>query len=65
MKIIREECEMTGSKPPVPVFLDPVCKKPVKKECQIISDFEGEQYRFCSEDCKRYFDLEPEKYTRK
>jgi YHS domain-containing protein len=43
---------------------DPVCKMEVKDECRIVSNYKGEEYQFCSEDCKQAFELDPEKYIK-
>jgi YHS domain-containing protein len=44
---------------------DPVCHMKVdRKKCQLVSIHMGKEYRFCSSDCKRAFDLDPGKYTR-
>ena len=44
------------------VELDPVCKMKVRNESKIISNYKGNEYRFCSEDCRKAFELDPEKY---
>ena len=44
---------------------DPVCQMKVdRKKCQLVSTHMGKEYRFCSPDCKRAFDIAPEKYTK-
>ena len=45
---------------------DPVCNMKVdesKAKCR--STYQGKNYYFCSEDCKKAFDLRPEKYVEK
>ena len=44
---------------------DPVCGMEIDEEkCPFTSTYGGKQYRFCSADCKKAFELEPEKYTK-
>ena len=40
---------------------DPVCKMRVDKK-ETFSEYKGEKYYFCSENCKKKFDAEAEKY---
>ena len=43
--------------------LDPVCKmevNPASAEAQ--SEYEGQTFYFCSTECKRKFDTEPQRY---
>ena len=42
---------------------DPVCGMTVDKSTSLFSDFEGQHYYFCSEDCKQEFDDDPERYV--
>ena len=43
---------------------DPVCKMDVdEKAAPARADYEGDQYYFCSEDCKRRFIADPERYV--
>jgi YHS domain-containing protein len=43
---------------------DPVCGMEVDAEkCPFTSTHSGKEYRFCSADCKKAFELEPEKYA--
>ena len=43
---------------------DPVCGMDVKQQSAAgESNFEGETYYFCSKDCKRKFDQDPEQYV--
>jgi YHS domain-containing protein len=42
---------------------DPVCKMEVKGECRIQATYKGREYYFCSEDCKKAFEIAPEKYV--
>ncbi|MFH0768637.1 MAG: YHS domain-containing protein [Chloroflexota bacterium] len=44
---------------------DPVCKMKVSEECQIRSTYKGKEYHFCSKDCKKAFDIAPDKYVEK
>jgi P-type Cu+ transporter len=42
---------------------DPVCGMQIDaRKAKSHSDYEGSRYYFCSEDCKRRFDLDPETY---
>ena len=43
---------------------DPVCKMEVKGDSKITSNYKGKEYQFCSEDCKKAFELAPEKYVK-
>ncbi|MEW6456703.1 MAG: YHS domain-containing protein [Acidobacteriota bacterium] len=57
----------------MPVYLrakeevkDPVCgMKLAKEEAKFKSEYKGETYYFCSQDCKDKFDKNPEKYIKK
>lgn len=42
---------------------DPICGTWVDKRTAEFSEFEGEYYFFCSEDCKQEFDDDPERYV--
>ncbi|MDO8573488.1 MAG: YHS domain-containing protein [Candidatus Daviesbacteria bacterium] len=43
---------------------DPVCKMKVdKSKSKFSSEYKDENYYFCSENCKKSFDEEPEKYV--
>jgi YHS domain-containing protein len=43
---------------------DPVCGMDVDPQsAEYTSDYRGKTYYFCSFDCKRQFDLEPEAFT--
>jgi len=43
---------------------DPVCDMEVdEKKAAATSRYEGDTYYFCSEDCKRRFDADPERYV--
>ncbi len=45
---------------------DPVCKMEInKKDAVAESDYKGQTYYFCSEDCRDSFDKHPEKYAEK
>ena len=41
---------------------DPVCQMKVNKNTGYSSEYKGEKYHFCSPDCLKNFDKEPEKY---
>lgn len=42
---------------------DPVCKMKVdKNETKYSSEYKGVKYYFCSQDCMKNFDKEPERY---
>jgi len=44
---------------------DPVCGMRCDKEkTQYISAYKGKMYYFCSDDCKKAFDIAPEKYVK-
>ncbi len=44
---------------------DPVCGMNVdEKNSQYHSQHNGKQYSFCSEQCKKKFDQQPEQYAR-
>jgi Cu+-exporting ATPase len=43
---------------------DPVCGMEVQNEGKITSNYKGKEYQFCSEDCKKAFELAPEKYVK-
>ena len=42
---------------------DPVCGMQVDDSSPEKSEFEGEEYSFCSNECRRKFDREPERYS--
>lgn len=44
---------------------DPVCTMKIEKECKISSTYKGKKYHFCSDDCKKAFEVAPEKYVEK
>ncbi|MFB3814638.1 MAG: YHS domain-containing protein [Terriglobales bacterium] len=45
---------------------DPVCGMPVEeKNAAGKSEYKGQQFYFCSMDCKQQFDRNPEQYARK
>jgi YHS domain-containing protein len=44
---------------------DPVCKMKIENECKISSTYKGKEYHFCSNDCKKAFEIAPEKYIEK
>jgi YHS domain-containing protein len=44
--------------------LDPVCKMKVRNESKTISNDNGKEYRFCSEECRKAFEPDPGKYIR-
>ena len=44
---------------------DPVCGMQVdEKNPQFQSQYAGKQYTFCSEDCKKKFEKDPQHYAR-
>ena len=44
---------------------DPVCNMEVdERSAAGRSQYQGEDYYFCSQDCKQKFDRNPEQYTR-
>ena len=44
---------------------DPVCNMEVDEQSAAgRSQYQGESYYFCSEDCKQKFDRNPEQYTK-
>ncbi len=44
---------------------DPVCDMQVKKaDCKNVSVYQNGKYFFCCEDCRKAFDLSPQKYIR-
>jgi Cu+-exporting ATPase len=42
---------------------DPVCGMWVDAQTALFSEFEGEKYYFCSQDCKQEFDDDPDRYV--
>ncbi len=42
---------------------DPVCGTWVDETQTPFTDFEGEEYHFCSQDCKLEFDDDPDRYV--
>jgi YHS domain-containing protein len=43
---------------------DPVCHTQVDEhKASSTSNYQGKQYAFCGEDCKRKFDQEPQRYA--
>jgi YHS domain-containing protein len=43
---------------------DPVCGMKVNEEtARAVSEYEGEEYYFCSEECKEEFDRDPALYA--
>jgi len=45
-------------------MVDPVCGMKVQEE-SLCSDYHGEHYCFCSEECRQNFERHPEKFVRK
>jgi P-type Cu+ transporter len=44
---------------------DPVCGMQVdEKDSQFMTQYGGKQYKFCSADCKKKFEQQPEQYAR-
>jgi YHS domain-containing protein len=46
------------------ITVDPVCSMPIGEKCNYTSVYKGKEYRFCTEDCKKAFDIDPEKYIK-
>jgi YHS domain-containing protein len=46
------------------ITVDPVCSMPISEKCNYTSVYKGKEYRFCTEDCKKAFDIDPEKYVK-
>lgn len=45
--------------------IDPVCNMEVdEKDAEFTSEFNGKEYFFCSEDCKRQFDRNPQQFVK-
>lgn len=45
-------------------IIDPVCKIKVdKSQTKFSSEYKGKRYYFCSENCKKSYDEEPERYA--
>jgi YHS domain-containing protein len=45
--------------------VDPVCNMEVdEKDAEFTSDHQGKKYFFCSEDCKRQFDKNPQQFVK-
>lgn len=43
---------------------DPVCKMDVDTDkAAATSEYKGDTYYFCSEDCKKRFDADPDRYV--
>jgi YHS domain-containing protein len=61
-KIAKEEMK----KESVAMTRDPVCNMLVDEvKAKYISTYKDKKYYFCSPDCKKAFDLDPQKYVRK
>jgi Cu+-exporting ATPase len=45
------------------MFKDPVCGMQVDDKARLQSNYQGQTYFFCSEDCKRKFDQDPQQYA--
>ncbi|MEM0150228.1 MAG: YHS domain-containing protein [Thermoplasmata archaeon] len=43
---------------------DPVCGMDVDEKSKYKSEYNGKTYYFCSESCKKQFDMEPAKYVK-
>lgn len=43
---------------------DPVCGMQVRKKEAVTSTVKGKKYFFCSEECKRQFEQNPDKYLK-
>jgi YHS domain-containing protein len=58
--------EQIGNKQPAKIneFQDPVCGMEVQKSStSLISDHFGRKFHFCSEQCRKLFDINPNKYV--
>jgi YHS domain-containing protein len=44
---------------------DPVCKMKIRDDYTIRSTYKGKEYHFCSDDCRKAFEMAPEKYVDK
>ncbi|MGA2644546.1 MAG: YHS domain-containing protein [Candidatus Sulfotelmatobacter sp.] len=42
---------------------DPVCGMSVDERSEFHTQFEGKKYFFCSEDCRKQFEAEPDEYA--
>jgi YHS domain-containing protein len=42
---------------------DPVCGMSVDERSEFHTQFEGKKYFFCSEDCRKQFEAEPDEYV--
>lgn len=42
---------------------DPICGMKVDKKTEYSSEYKGNKYYFCSENCKKNFQQQPEKYV--
>ena len=67
--LVSSERDNLGARPGLAdeasIGRDPVCGMEIDEEkCPFTSAYGGKQYRFCSADCKKAFELEPEKYTK-
>jgi uncharacterized protein len=46
------------------MYTDPVCGMEIDRSDAVAeSDYDGETYYFCSKECKRKFDAEPDRYA--
>lgn len=43
---------------------DVICGMKVKEDTELISEFQGKTFYFCSRGCKEQFDKNPLKYSR-
>lgn len=47
------------------IEIDPVCQMKVEKtDAKFFSEYKGGKYYFCSSDCKKAFDIAPDKYAK-
>jgi Cu+-exporting ATPase len=46
---------------------DPVCGKKIDTSlvCPFVADHKGKKYYFCSPECRRKFEADPEKFVKK
>jgi YHS domain-containing protein len=48
----------------MPTTKDPVCKMDVEpRNAKEKSEYKGQTYHFCSNECKKEFDKEPQRYA--
>lgn len=61
---IVEALPVPGKDKEVFTMTDPVCKMEINREdAEASSEYNGQTYYFCSEECKESFDKRPDKYV--